>query len=75
MEHDEITAAEAAAMIGVSPTHVRWYHRQGLLSGRRIGQRLLVFRLADVKEFKKPKKTGRPRKSPAKRTKKGGASS
>jgi len=56
----EITAAEAAEIIGVTPTHVRWYHRQGYLPGRRIGGRLLVFRLADVEAFEKPKKTGRP---------------
>jgi hypothetical protein len=61
MENDELTAAEAAEILGVTATNVRWYHRQGLLAGRRIFGRLLVFRLKDVEAFEKPKKTGRPK--------------
>lgn len=58
---NEITAVEAAGILGVTSTNVRWYHRQGLLPGRRVGGRLLVFRRADVEKFVKPKKTGRPK--------------
>ena len=38
---------------------------QGLLAGRRVFGRLLVFRRADVEAFEKPKKSGRPRKATA----------
>jgi excisionase family DNA binding protein len=64
----EITAAEAAKILGVTATNVRWYHRQGLLPGRRVGGLLLMFRREDVEQFVKPKKSGRPkasRKAPA----------
>jgi hypothetical protein len=63
----EVTTAEAALIMGVTPRHVRWYHTQGLLHGRQIGEAfskrppLLVFRRADVEAFVKPKKTGRPK--------------
>ena len=64
MVHDtEITAAEAAEILGVTAHHVGWYHAKGSLPGRRIGKRLLVFRRADVEGFEKPKKTGRPVKA------------
>jgi len=59
----EITTAEAAEMLGVTARHVGWYHAKGLLVGRRIGARLLVFRREDVEAFVKPKKSGRPPKS------------
>lgn len=58
---DEITALEAAEILGVTNTQVGWYFRRGLLAGRRIGARILVFRRADVEAFEKPKKTGRPK--------------
>jgi hypothetical protein len=57
----EITVVEAARIIGVGPRQVRWYYSHGLLIGRRIGERVLVFRRADVEAFVKPKKTGRPK--------------
>lgn len=60
MERDEISAEEAAAVLGVTAHHVRWYYRRGLLAGRRAFGRLLVFRRADVEKFVKPQKTGRP---------------
>ncbi len=83
MDTDEVTAAEAAKILDVSERHVRWYHANGHLPGRRIGKWMLVFKRADVEALKdnKPKKTGRPKvkaepaakgKSPRKR--KGGAS-
>jgi len=74
MENDaEITAEEAASMLGVTPTQVRWYYRHGLLSARRIGARLLVFRRDEVANFEKPKKSGRPKTSqaPAPKAKRG----
>ena len=57
-----VTTAEAAQMLGVSPTNVCWYVRKGLLPGHRIGRRFWMFLRADVKKFVKPKHTGRPRK-------------
>jgi excisionase family DNA binding protein len=66
---DEITTAEAAKMLGLSVDQIQWYFRKGLLKGRRIGMRLLVFRRADVEGFKKPKRTGRPPKSSRKNEK------
>jgi len=71
--HDEIGADEAAKILGVSTRHVRWYFDKGLLPGRRIGQRVLIFPRAAVEALKdnKPKKTGRPpvKKSKAKAAK------
>lgn len=72
MDSHEITAQEAAIILGVSPRHVRWYHAEGYLPGRTIGARLLVFPRAAVEKLaeNKPKKTGRPkadRKKPSKR--------
>lgn len=61
----EIPTAEAAKLLNVSERQMLWYHAQGLIQGRRIGQRLLVFRRADVEAFEKPKKTGRPPKPKA----------
>jgi len=63
----EVTTATAAEMLGVTPHQVRWYHAQGLLPARRIEDAtrrppVLMFKRADVESFKKPKKTGRPRK-------------
>lgn len=65
---DEITAAEAAKILDVSGRQVRWYHANGHLPGRRIGNLTLVFKRADVEKLihHKPKKTGRPRLKPAK---------
>jgi hypothetical protein len=62
---EEVTTAEAAEILGVGARHVLWYHAQGLLSGRRIGLRMLVFRREDVLAFEKPKRTGRPVKQAA----------
>jgi hypothetical protein len=72
-DDEEITAEEAAKILGVSATNVRWYHRRGLLPGRRrqllpgrrIGGLVLMFRRSDVEAFEKPKKTGRPHKESA----------
>ena len=61
----EITTAEAAQILGVSARHVGWYYARGLLPGRRIGARMLVFRRTDVEQFQKPKKPGRPKAKPA----------
>jgi DNA-binding transcriptional MerR regulator len=57
---NDLTAAEAAKILGVTPHQVRWYHRNGYLSARRFGD-VLVFRRVDVERFEKPKKTGRPK--------------
>ena len=57
----EITVAEAAKILGVGPRQVRWYREHGFLVGRKIGERLWVFRRDDVEAFVKPKKTGRPK--------------
>ncbi len=68
----EITTSEAAKILGVTPRHMRWYHAQGHLKGRPIGDEfsdrplLLVFRREDVERFVKPKKTGRPKAARAK---------
>lgn len=69
MEPTEITADEAAKILGVLARQVRWYLAKGLLPGRRIGARLLVFRRKDVEKIakNKPKKTGRPPKKSAKK--------
>jgi hypothetical protein len=65
---NEVTTAEAAQILGVGPRQILWYHAHGLLAGRRIGERLLVFRRADVEAFEKPKKTGRPKRQSARAT-------
>jgi excisionase family DNA binding protein len=64
MENEELTVDAAAEILGVDPSHVRWYHRKGHLPGRRIGARVLVFKRADVEALakNKPQKTGRPPK-------------
>jgi excisionase family DNA binding protein len=62
MDPNDITVAEAAAILGVSDRHVRWYHANGHLPGQRMGRWLLIFKRDDVEKLKanKPKKTGRP---------------
>ncbi|HZZ79830.1 MAG TPA: helix-turn-helix domain-containing protein [Gemmataceae bacterium] len=79
MSDTEITTDQAAEILGVSGSHVRWYHANGHLPGRRIGARVLVFKRADVEALakNKPQKTGRPpkpaaEKKPAKRKPKKG---
>jgi excisionase family DNA binding protein len=64
MDENDITTEQAAKILAVSVPHVRWYHRNGHLPGRRIGARVLVFKRADVEALakNKPQKTGRPRK-------------
>ena len=51
---DEITTAEAAEMLGVQPRAVRWYWSKGLLAGRALTPRMLLFKRADVQAFVKP---------------------
>jgi Helix-turn-helix domain len=65
---DEISANDAAAILGVTSAQIRWYYRRGHLAGRRIGAQMLVFRRADVEAFVKPKKTGRPKTPTARAT-------
>lgn len=62
---DEISANDAAAILGVTSAQIRWYYRRGQLPGRRIGAQMLVFNRSDVEAFEKPKKTGRPPKASA----------
>ncbi|HZZ82109.1 MAG TPA: helix-turn-helix domain-containing protein [Gemmataceae bacterium] len=64
MDDTEITAQEAAEILDVTSAHVRWYHRNGHLPGRRIGNLTLVFKRSDVEALakNKPQKTGRPPK-------------
>lgn len=71
---NEVSTTEAAEMLGVTPHQVRWYHARGLLAARRIadGSRrapVLAFRRDDIEAFEKPKKSGRPRKSPPQKKK------
>jgi len=73
---DELTAAEAAEILGVTERHVRWYHANDHLPGRRVGKIMLLFQRADVEKLvtNKPKKTGRPpaaKKVPARRKPRG----
>ena len=70
---EEITAEDAGGILNVSAAQVRWYHRNGLLPGRRIGARVLVFRRRDVEKFVKPTKTGRPKASNGKVKKRKGS--
>jgi hypothetical protein len=73
---DEVTTAEAAEILGVTPRHVRWYYHRGLLSGRMVADEfsrrtpLLVFRREDVERFQKPKKSGRPKTNGSERKRK-----
>jgi Helix-turn-helix domain len=67
---DLITTAEAAKILDASPRTIRWYFDQRGLKGREVGG-ILLFLRADVKNFVKPKRTGRPKgsksaKAPAK---------
>jgi len=76
MDENDLTTEDAAAILGVTPAHVRWYFRNGYLPGRRIGKVTLVFQRADVEKLvkNKPKKTGRPpaaKKAPARRKPRG----
>jgi Helix-turn-helix domain len=64
---DLITTAEAAKILDASPRTIRWYFDQ---RGLKVGG-ILLFLRADVKNFVKPKRTGRPKgsksaKAPAK---------
>jgi excisionase family DNA binding protein len=70
--HSEITVMEAAEILGVGARHVRRYHERGLLVGRQVGQRLLLFQRADVENFVKPKRTGRPKATVKKKGKSNG---
>lgn len=69
---DEITTDEAAKILGVTARHVRWYRGQGLLAGRMVGAKVLLFPRAAVEALigKKPKKTGRPKGSKTKNSRK-----
>jgi DNA-binding CsgD family transcriptional regulator len=40
--YDEITTAEAAATLGISPDAVRWHCRKGNLESRKVGRQLMV---------------------------------
>jgi len=60
---DTITASEAGEILGVTAGQVRRYYRDGLLAGHQMGRRLLLFSRREVEKFRKPLRTGRPRKS------------
>lgn len=62
---DELTTEEAAELLNVHPSHVRWYFKKGLLPGRRLGKHMLLFCRDALESFEKPKKTGRPPKNSA----------
>jgi excisionase family DNA binding protein len=71
---DLLSTAEAAKLLGCSPRTILWYYDHRGLPGREIGGAHLFLR-ADVENFVKPKRTGRPKgsktaKPPAKPAKK-----
>lgn len=55
-----VGVAEAAGLLGLYPTVVRYHAKQGNLTAMKVG-RDWVFRRADVLAFS-PRKAGRPRK-------------
>jgi hypothetical protein len=68
---DEITTSEAAELLGVQPRAVRWYWEKGLLAGRMLTPRMLLFKRADVEAFVRPihptGRWGKPDKGSAKK--------
>lgn len=58
-----LTTAEVADSLGVTPIRVRQFHREGRLTGARVGS-VLLFPKDEVANFKRKKRpTGRPPKS------------
>jgi excisionase family DNA binding protein len=66
MDMDYLTTTQAAIILGVSPTRVTVFIREGRLKAERVGQAWLIHK-SDLEEFAKhprPKgwKKGQPRK-------------
>lgn len=59
MEHEWLTVAQAAKLLGLSERQVRTHARAGRLPGQLVG-RVWIFRREDVQRFK-PRPRGRPR--------------
>lgn len=60
-DDDEVTTAEAAALLGVSAPYVRRLVLDGRLPARRVGQTLLLLPHRAVREFVRQPR-GRPKK-------------
>lgn len=70
--NEEIGTVDAAKILEVSKRHVLWYHVNGYLPGRKLSERVYLFRRRDVEKLRdnKPKRTGRPKKGDQKAVKK-----
>jgi excisionase family DNA binding protein len=69
MDDDVLTTREVAAELGVSIRRVEALIHAGRLKARQAGRYWLVHR-ADLAAVRERKRTGRPRKAPAKKPRK-----
>lgn len=65
MPLDDLTTAQAAAVLGVTPARVRQYIADGRLPARALTPRLHLVRAADVAKLVR-RKPGRPKSSDSK---------
>ena len=58
ISEDILTPAQAAEIIGIWPTVVRWHIERGNLPATRYGRRNIILRKADVLKFKADRERG-----------------